>query len=66
MDNLFLTKEARVYYGSKIVSSMSAAVKTGQLCAKNEMRTLPNTIRKDKQKRIKDINVRTKTINILG
>ena len=50
MDNLFLTKEARVYYGSKIVSSMSAAVKTGQLCAKNEMRTLPNTIHKDKPK----------------
>ena len=50
MDNLFLTNEVKIYYGSKIVSSMSAAVKTGQLHAKNEMRTLLNTIHKDKPK----------------
>ena len=32
---------------------------------KNEIRTLPNTILKDKLKRIKDLNVRPETIKIL-
>ena len=32
---------------------------------KNEIRTLPNTIHKDKLKWIKDLNVRPETINLL-
>ena len=34
MDNLFLTKEARIYNGAKTVSLISGAGKTGQLHAK--------------------------------
>ena len=34
MGILFLTKEARIYDGTKIVSSISGAEKTGQLHAK--------------------------------
>ena len=34
--DLSLTKEARIYNGEKIVSSISGAGKTGQLCIKEE------------------------------
>jgi len=34
VDTLFLTKEAQIYHGAKIASSISGAGKTGQLCAK--------------------------------
>ena len=34
MGNLFLTKEARIYSGAKIASSVSVAGKTGQLHVK--------------------------------
>ena len=47
---LFLTKEARIYNGAKTASSKNGAGKTGQLHVKNEIRTLPNTIHKDKLK----------------
>ena len=50
MGTLFLTKEARIYNGAKTASSLSGAGKTGQLHEKNEIRTLPNTIHKDKLK----------------
>ena len=50
MGNLFLTKEARIYNVAKTASSISGAGKTGELCAKTEIRTLPNTIHKDKIK----------------
>ena len=50
MDTLFLTKEARIYNGAKTASSINGAGKTGQLHEKNEIRTLPNTIHKDKLK----------------
>ena len=49
MGTLFLTKEARIRNGAKIVSSINGAGKTGQLL-KNEIRTLPNTIHKEKLK----------------
>ena len=49
MCTLFLTKEARIYNGAKTVSSINGAGKTGQLRVK-EIRTLPNTIHKDKLK----------------
>ena len=50
MDTLFLTKEARGYNGAKTTSSIYGAGKTGQLHIKNEIRTLLNTIHKDKLK----------------
>ena len=50
MDTLFLTKEAKIYNGAKTASSINGAGKTGQLHVKNEVRTLPNTIHKDKLK----------------
>ena len=45
-----MTKEAKIYSGDKTVSSISVAGKTGQLHEKNEIRTLPNTIHKNKLK----------------
>ena len=49
MGTLFLTKEARIYNGAKTASSINGTGKTGQLHVK-EIRTLPNTIHKDKLK----------------
>ena len=46
---LIFTKEARIYNGAKIASSINGAGKTGQLHV-NEIRTLPNIIHKDKLK----------------
>ena len=45
-----MTKEARIYNGEKTGSSISGAEKTGQLHLKNEIRTLPNTVYKNKLK----------------
>ena len=49
MGTLFLTKEAKIYNGAKTDSSINGAGKTGLLRVK-EIRTLPNTIHKDKLK----------------
>ena len=49
LGTLFLTKKARIYNGEKTASSINGAGKTGQLL-KNEIRTLPNTIHKEKLK----------------
>ena len=45
-----MTKEARTCNGEKTASSISGAGKTGQLHVRNEIRTLPNTIHKNKLK----------------
>ena len=50
MDTFSLTKEARIYNGDKIAFSISGTGKTGQPLAKNETRTLSNTIHKHKLK----------------
>ena len=50
MGTLFLTKEARRYNEVKIASSINYTGKIGQLHVKNEIRTLPNTIQKNKFK----------------
>ena len=51
MDNLSLTREARVYNAEKTVSSISGAEKTGQLhVKKNAIRTFPNAIHRNKLK----------------
>ena len=49
-EHLILTKEARIYNGEKTISLTSVAGKTGQPHAKNETRTLSNTIHKNKLK----------------
>ena len=68
MGTLFLTKQARIYSVAKTASSISGARKTGQLHAKNEIRTLPNAIHKDVDysKWIKDLNVRPETKTLRG
>ena len=58
----FLTKEARIHNGAKIASSISGAGKTGHLCVKEEIRTLPKAIHKISSK---DLNVRHETIKLL-
>ena len=50
MGTLFLTKEARIYNGAKTATSISGAAKQDSYMQKNEIRTLPNTIHKDKLK----------------
>ena len=50
MGTLFLTKEVRIYNGAKITSSISGIGKLDRYMQKNEIRTLPNTIHKDKLK----------------
>ena len=45
-----MTKEARIYNGEQTVSSISGAEKSGQVHVKNEIRTLSNTIHKNKLK----------------
>ena len=50
MGTLCLTKEARIYNGSKITSSISGAGKLDSYEQKNEIRILPNAIYKDKLK----------------
>ena len=40
MDTLFLTKEVRIYNEAKIISSVSAAGKTGQLYVKMKLEHL--------------------------
>ena len=43
-----MTKEARTYNGEKTASSISGAGKLDSYMEKNEIRTLPNTIHKNK------------------
>ena len=47
---LFLTREARRYNGTQTTSSINGSGKTGQLHEKNDIKTLPNIIHKDKLK----------------
>ena len=49
----------------RTASSINDAGKTDSYISKNEIRTLPNTIHKDKLKWIKDLNVRPETIKLL-
>ena len=46
----FLTKEARIHNGAKTASSIVGLGKLDSYMQKNEIRTLPNTIHKDKLK----------------
>ena len=64
MGTLFLTKKARIYNGAKTASSINGAEKLDSFIQKHEIRTLPNTIHKDKLK-IKGLNARPETIKLL-
>ena len=48
--HLIFGKEAKIYNGETTASLVSGAGKTGQLHVKHEIRTLPNTIHKNKIK----------------
>ena len=48
MVTLSLIKEPKIHNGEKTAFSVSGAGKTGQLHVKNEIRTLPNTVHKNK------------------
>ena len=50
MSNLYLTKEARIYNGAKTASSVTGARKLDSYMWKDEIRTLLNTVHKDKFK----------------
>ena len=50
MSTSFLTMEARIYNGAKTASSTSGTGKLDSYTQKNEIRTLPNAIHKDKLK----------------
>ena len=60
-----MAKEARIYNGEKTVSSISGAGKLDSYMEKNEIRTLPNTIHKNKLKMDRDLNVRPDSIKLL-
>ena len=46
----FFIKEARIYNGEKTASSISGVGKLDSYMSKNEIRTLPNTVYKNKLK----------------
>ena len=50
MDTLSLTKEARIYNGEKTISLTSGEGKTGQSLVKEWIRTVSNTMDKNKLK----------------
>ena len=60
-----MTREAKLYNGEKIVSSINGAWLTGQLHIKNEIKIFFNTIHINKCKMDSRPNVRLDTIKLL-
>ena len=60
-----MIKEARIYNGAKITSSISAGGKTEQLYVRVKLEQFPTSYTKISSKWMKDINVRPDTIKLL-
>ena len=59
-------KESKAYNGEKIVSSIGGSGKIGQLCVKNKITIVTNTMHKNKLKNeFKKLNVKLDTAKVL-